>query len=114
MKKCSKCKLLTDNFSRDLRHKDGLQSNCRSCTNKKSQKWREENIEKARMLDRIKSAKISGNPELATRKAEYDRLYRRTPKALKTARQKLLKKYWKHLTHEEAELEFEKIHSKQN
>lgn len=33
LKACSSCEQVTDNFSPDSRHKDGLQSQCRNCKN---------------------------------------------------------------------------------
>ena len=86
MKRCPKCGETKPRyeFNEKARNKDGLQENCRACNHAYLAKWRAENLERKRAMDRAyaannreharaKTAKwVAENPE---RKAAADRRY---------------------------------------
>lgn len=97
MKNCTWCKK-PGSFLRDSRRRDGLQSHCKDCQNKRAHAWRLRNLEKVRHYDRIRRK----TPIDLAEKAAYDRKYRKQPHRVKTNRDFLLKKYWPHGTYEQA------------
>jgi hypothetical protein len=107
VKTCTKCKeeKSLEAFGFDSRHRDGRQSHCRECDLAAKKVWRLANLEQVRLRDRARA----GHATAKAAKAEYDRLYRKTPKRRLSERQVRLKTFWPHLTHAQAEQEWDRL-----
>lgn len=65
MKTCSICKTQKDlsDFNKNKSRKDGLQTHCKNCNREKSKKYYESNLEKHRLVTKIRTKKIKDNSQ---------------------------------------------------
>ena len=93
-KLCIRCKriLPSDNFIKDIYHKDGLATYCKECNRKREKEYRNRPDVKKRLKEKKKL--YDSRPEVVKRKREYSRKYARRPD-VKKRRKKYNKEYRK-------------------
>lgn len=86
MKKCSKCGIVksTEKFNKDIRHKDGLQSQCKSCKALYDKSYRQNHKEQIVVKHKIYYQTISGKATSLRNTRKQRRKFPERAKALWT------------------------------